>query len=51
MTDRNTELVPNNWSQVGERVLTTGLCPERWYMCFMAAVFYTKIEYSVAGRP
>ena len=50
MTDRNVELVPNNWSQVGERALTTGLCSEGWYMCFIAAAFYTEIEYSVAGR-
>ena len=26
MTDRNRELVPNNWSLVRERALTTGLC-------------------------
>ena len=26
MADRNRELVPDNWSLVRERVLTTGLC-------------------------
>ena len=31
MTDRNRELVPNNWSLVRERALTTGLCSEGWY--------------------
>ena len=31
MTDRNRELVPDNWSLVGERALTTGLCSEGWY--------------------
>ena len=29
--DRNKELVPDNWSLVRERVLTTGLCSEGWY--------------------
>ena len=31
MTDRNRELVPDNWSLVRKRVLTTGLCSEGWY--------------------
>ena len=31
MADRNRELVLDNWSQVRERVLTTGLCSEGWY--------------------
>ena len=31
MADRNRELVPDNWSLVRERALTTGLCSERWY--------------------
>ena len=31
MTDRNRELVPNNWSLVKERVQTTGLCLEGRY--------------------
>ena len=31
MTDRNGELVPDNWSLVRERALTTGLCLEGWY--------------------
>ena len=31
MADRNRELVPDNWSLVRERVLTTGLRSERWY--------------------
>ena len=31
MADRNRELVPDNWSLVRERVLTTGLCSEGWY--------------------
>ena len=31
MTGRNRELVPDNWSQVRERALTTGLCSEGWY--------------------
>ena len=31
MTDKNRELVPNNWSLVRERALTTGLCSEGWY--------------------
>ena len=31
MTDRNRELVPDNWSLVRERPLTTGLCLEGWY--------------------
>ena len=31
MTDRNRELVPDNWSLVRERALTTGLCSEGWY--------------------
>ena len=31
MTDRNWELVPDNWSLVRERALTTGLSTERWY--------------------
>ena len=26
MADRNRELVPDNWSLVRERALTTGLC-------------------------
>ena len=28
MADRNRELVPDNWSLVRERALTTGLCSE-----------------------
>ena len=31
MADRNRELVPDNWSLVRERALTTGLCSEGWY--------------------
>ena len=31
MADRNRELVPDNWSLVRERTLTTGLCSEGWY--------------------
>ena len=31
MADRNRELVPDNWSLVRERALTTGLCLEGWY--------------------
>ena len=31
MVDRNRELVPDNWSLVRERALTTGLCLEGWY--------------------
>ena len=31
MVDRNRELVPDNWSLVRERALTTGLCSEGWY--------------------
>ena len=31
MTDRNRELVPDNWSLVRERALTTGLC---WEGCY-----------------
>ena len=31
MADRNRELVPDNWSLVRERVLTTGLSSEGWY--------------------
>ena len=31
MADRNRELVPDNWSRVRERALTTGLCSEGWY--------------------
>ena len=31
MTDRNRELVPDKWSLVRERALTTGLCSEGWY--------------------
>ena len=31
MSDRNSELVPDNWSLVRERALTTGLCSEGWY--------------------
>ena len=31
MTDRNRELVPDNWSLVRERALTTVLCSEAWY--------------------
>ena len=31
MTDRNRKLVPDNWSLVRERALTTGLCSEGWY--------------------
>ncbi|MCB4762261.1 MAG: hypothetical protein LGB06_08425, partial [Sulfurovum sp.] len=31
MMDRNRELVPDNWSLVRERELTTGLCSEGWY--------------------
>ena len=31
MADRNRELVPDNWSMVRERALTTGLCSEGWY--------------------
>ena len=30
MTKRNRELVPDNWSLVRERALTTGLCSEGW---------------------
>ena len=29
--DRNRELVPDNWSLVRGRALTTGLCSEGWY--------------------
>ena len=31
MTGRNRQLVPDNWSLVRERALTTGLCSEGWY--------------------
>ena len=31
MADRNRELVPDNWSLVRERALTTGLCSEGRY--------------------
>ena len=31
MADRNRELVPDNWSLVGERMLITRLCSEGWY--------------------
>ena len=31
MADRNKELVPDNWSLVRERALTTVLCSEGWY--------------------
>ena len=31
MTGRNRELVPDNWSLVRDRALTTGLCSEGWY--------------------
>ena len=31
MADRNRELVPDNWSLVWERALTTGLCLVGWY--------------------
>ena len=31
MTVRNRELVPDNWSLVRERALTTGLCSRGWY--------------------
>ena len=31
MADRDRELVPDNWSLVRERALTTGLCSEGWY--------------------
>ena len=31
ITDRNWELVPDNWNVVRERALTTGLCSEGWY--------------------
>ena len=34
MADRNRELVPDNWSVVRERALTTGLCSEGWYSHF-----------------
>ena len=29
--DRNRELVPDNWSLLRERAVTTGLCSEEWY--------------------
>ena len=31
MADRNRASVPNNWSLVRQRTLTTGLCSEGWY--------------------
>ena len=31
MAGRNRELVPDNWSLVRERALTTELCSEGWY--------------------
>ena len=31
MADKNRELVPDNWSLVRERALTTGLCSEGWH--------------------
>ena len=31
MTDRNGELVPDNWSLVREKALTTGLRSEGWH--------------------
>ena len=31
MTKRNREYVPDNWSLVRERALTTELCSEEWY--------------------
>ena len=31
MTDRNRKLLPDNWSLVRERALTTGLCRDGWY--------------------
>ena len=30
-TETDSELVPDNWSLVKERVLTTGLCSEGWH--------------------
>ena len=31
MANRNRELVPDSWSLVRERALTTGLCAVGWY--------------------
>ena len=31
MADRNRELLPDSWSLVRERALTTGVCVEGWY--------------------
>ena len=31
MAERNRELVPDNWSLVREKAMTTGLCSEAWY--------------------
>ena len=31
MTDRNSELAPDNWSLLREGTLTAGLCSEGWY--------------------
>ena len=31
MADRNREWLPDNWSLVRERALTTRLCSEGWY--------------------
>ena len=31
MADRNREFVPDKWSLVRERALTTGLCSVGWY--------------------
>ena len=41
MTDRNRELVPDSWSQVIERALTTELCSEGWH-CEHSGVYMYK---------
>ena len=50
MADRNRELVPDNWSLVRERALTTGLCSEGWYSItiFLADMGYNNITIPLA---
>ena len=50
MTDRNGELVPDNWSLVREKALTTGLRSEGWHSEHSGAGKVCKGKEVLKGR-
>ena len=49
MADRNRELVPDNWSLVREKALTTELCSEGWYSEHLGACRREELPGKVNG--